>query len=461
MRKKIFISHAQPEDNVFATWLYLKLCSLGYDVWCELESLRAGAYFWDEIDTIIRQETAKFLFVASQASALKRGGIYDEFDFARTIASDNNLERFIFILKIDDAPSNSRIGQHRINSINFENSWATGLRTLLDELESDHIPKENANYDNIASIWKKNINNEFQVVQKDEIYSSNWFPYVQIPTTLNFHKFNIHVPDNTPVWKYKYPVKKFKDYIATFAGCYDFQDEFPKTLIYDAENSIEIPVQGILNGSYETEFISNRDAKVLLQVLFNKAFNQHLNESGLWRYKMASNKLAFWYPKDSLEKDKAKGIKMVGRLKRGKDSYINWHFGISGSSRLLPIPLYVIKSHIFFTENGKKLLPSASIQHKARRKQGKNWWNKQWREKLLHALIPISNENSLIEIRVGEHVSLAFSALPISFISPVTYMDPNDEYLLNEVIAADQENIEDEDFEILNEHDDNVNEESY
>lgn len=460
MRRKIFISHAKPEDNVFATWLYLKLSSLGYDVWCELESLRAGAYFWDEIDTIIRHGTAKFLFVASHASAVKRGGIYDEFDFARTIATDNNLERFIFILKIDDAPDNSRIGQHRINSINFENSWATGLKTLLDELEHDNIPKGDVNYDNTAQLWRNIINNQFRVIQKEELYSSNWFPLTQMPATLNFHKFDVHVPDNTPLWKYKYPAKRFKDYLATFAGCYDFQDEFPKTLIYDAENSVQIPVHEILNGEYNTEFISNRDAKVLLQVLFNKAFNQHLNGSGLWKYKMASNKLAFWYPKDSLEKDKVKGIKLVGRLKRGTDSYINWHFGVSGASRLLPAPLYVIKSHIFFTENGKRLLSSASIQHKARRKQGKNWWNKQWREKLLHALIPISDENHLIQIPVGEHTRLVFSALPISFHSPVTYVDPNDEYLLDEVVAAEHDNIEDEDFQALNDHDENVNEES-
>ncbi len=42
---KIFISHANPEDNYFASWLATKLNLLGYEVWCDTEELKGGEDF--------------------------------------------------------------------------------------------------------------------------------------------------------------------------------------------------------------------------------------------------------------------------------------------------------------------------------------------------------------------------------------------------------------------------------
>ncbi len=38
----IFISHANPDDNVFTRWLALQLVRCGYPVWCDLTRLMGG-----------------------------------------------------------------------------------------------------------------------------------------------------------------------------------------------------------------------------------------------------------------------------------------------------------------------------------------------------------------------------------------------------------------------------------
>jgi len=39
-REAIFISHANPKDNIFTLWLGAKLTSLGYEVWADVLRLQ-------------------------------------------------------------------------------------------------------------------------------------------------------------------------------------------------------------------------------------------------------------------------------------------------------------------------------------------------------------------------------------------------------------------------------------
>ena len=72
-RQMLFVSHANPEDNEFARWLALQLAREGYAVWCDLTKLLGGETFWRDIESSIRQRTAKFLYVLSHTSNVKDG----------------------------------------------------------------------------------------------------------------------------------------------------------------------------------------------------------------------------------------------------------------------------------------------------------------------------------------------------------------------------------------------------
>ena len=59
----MFISHANPEDNLFARWFGLQLTREGYSVWSDITKLIGGETFWAAVEDAIRNHTAKFVFV--------------------------------------------------------------------------------------------------------------------------------------------------------------------------------------------------------------------------------------------------------------------------------------------------------------------------------------------------------------------------------------------------------------
>ena len=254
MRNKIFISHATPDDNEFARWLSLQLIGLGYEVWCDVLKLKGGEDFWADIENEIRTNAIKFLFVLS-ANSNNREGALKELTVAQKTKKMLHPEdhHFIIPLHIDKQLSYDEINIDlvRLNSINFKNSWHTGLLQLLDKLNEDGVPKsDTGNFELVNNLWQNIYLNGRTPIEKEELYSSNWFSIKELPLTLNFHKFSDSIPFKFPMWKCKYPSRKYKDYFATFAGCYDFMEELPKTHNYNSQNSISVNISEILSGEY-------------------------------------------------------------------------------------------------------------------------------------------------------------------------------------------------------------------
>src|SRR6266404_4768498 len=98
-RNMVFVSHANPEDNLFTRWLALRLAREGYPVWCDLTKLLGGEDFWRDIEAAIRGRTAKFLFVLSKTSNQKQGTLM-ELAVARKVGK--NIHDFVIPLRIDD-----------------------------------------------------------------------------------------------------------------------------------------------------------------------------------------------------------------------------------------------------------------------------------------------------------------------------------------------------------------------
>src|ERR1700704_3930110 len=84
-RDVVFVSHANPEDNAFATWLTLRLIREGYRVWCDVVRLKGGDDFWRDIEKAIRERTRKFIFIISKTSNQKHGTL-QELSVASTVA---------------------------------------------------------------------------------------------------------------------------------------------------------------------------------------------------------------------------------------------------------------------------------------------------------------------------------------------------------------------------------------
>lgn len=425
MRNTVFISHATPEDNDFTSWLSLQLVGLGYDVWCDVIKLKGGEDWWQLIEQQIREKTIKFLIVLSTASNNK-DGVLKELAIANKVKKNLEDNNFIIPLHIDSSLSYDDVNVEliRLNSISFKKSWAEGLKTLLEKLEEDNVPKKANDYTLVKSMWENVFMHNKKPIFETETYYSNWFPIVEIPKLLRFHNFKFQTPRNYNYDDLPYPAVKYRDYLVTFAWCYDFMEQLPKTETYSKSESLDIDVEEILSGNYGNSFIQNKEARKLIVRLLNKAFDSALKDKASV-YEM-SGRNSFWIKKGVLEKDKYNKIQLVGKQ---KDKH--WHYGVSGSVKLFPESCFVITSHIWFTSDGINLIPEASKQHASRRKQGKNWWNNDWRNKTI-GFMQYLGDDGLIKLKLGSEEFAIIGVEPILFKSPVKYIDPNIENLPDE-----------------------------
>jgi hypothetical protein len=152
-----------------------------------------------------------------------------------------------------------------------------------------------------------------------------------------------------------------------------------------------------------------------------------------------SGSIGYWIEDDVLKKNKYNKVLLVGTLKEK-----HWHYGISCYAKLVPEPMYVFTSHIFFTKDGHKIIESKAIQHTSRRKQGKDWWNNDWRKKMSAFIKYISNNNDVINVFVGSQAYIIFSSLPLVFKSEITYNIPSKNNLKEETDISNINDIEEE-----------------
>ena len=442
MRNKIFISHATPDDNDFTRWLSLKLIALGYEIWCDLLCLEKGTDFWNTIETEIRDNTYKFLIVQSVTSN-KRDGVLKELAVASKVKKQIEDETFIIPLAIDKNLSYDDINIElvRLNSIDFKSSWAIGLQDLLVTLEEQNVPKNAPDPEKSNLLYKQIFLQGKSVIDKNEIYDSNWFPIISFPNELCFHKFDWRIPKETDIRKLTYPAILYKNYLCTFAWEYDFMEQLPKTETYDSRNTIRIPIDNIFSNNYDSQFISNSECKRLIVQLTNKAFENRMQKKPLRKYQMA-NKYGYWLEKGTLEKDKFNKIMLVGKM---LDK--NWHFGISATAKLYPYKVLMFSSHIFFTSDGKNIIESKDKQHKARRKQGAKWWNNDWRTKLLAFVKYISDDEESFYLEVGSEEKIKIANKPMQFLGKKSYEIPNNKILEDEYEISDLNDLNDFDIE--------------
>src|SRR5205085_5543504 len=99
---------------------------------------------WRDVDNFLRERTCKFLVVLSRMSN-EDDGVLNQLQVASHVSKANNLHDFIIPLRIDDlSPDEYNIQLSRIQPISFDDSWASGLNTLLAKLERDGVRKSDS-----------------------------------------------------------------------------------------------------------------------------------------------------------------------------------------------------------------------------------------------------------------------------------------------------------------------------
>lgn len=451
-RQLLFISHALPEDNEFVLWLAARLRNEGYQVWCELTEIHGGEHFWKKIQPIIRDQAAKFIFVASHIS-IEKEGVRDEWDYARSVGREFTIDDFIIPINLDGVSSNALIGMTGLAMLQFQNSWAAGLKALIRKLQKDGVPKQTDNSPLSVAHW---LNNRYGQQQgfstKEELFFSNWLDFPRLPDAFYIHEYSneeqADVIVNQLRAKQLFPIVQHERFILTFASTLpeisiQNTDGFFGLTSLVAKNVGALQVKEILERTYHAHrFPTTRDASNFLVQLLRQCIHEFLLSVGLKTYSLANKKLSYYYDKESADSpDISIKFDYQGKPKSrqltGKYYEDVWHYGVSFNPRLRPHPCISFKGHLLFSQDGHTIWPDKKKLHAARRSKGKRMYNAAWRDLWLAFLNSLSEDKQAFAVPISMDACLWLPTLPVLFVSDRGYQDPQDNERLAPIDAID------------------------
>ena len=442
LRDKIFISHANPEDNEFARWLTLRLISEGYPVWCDLVRLKGGEDFWRDIEQAVRHRTVKFIYVLSRVSNVKEGPL-QELAVAKAVAREHQLTDFVVPVHIDDLAYNEmNIEIKRLTAIPFEAGWAEGLQQLLEKLDQDSIPKDPSYTPLVAaSWWRDQFSADKGIIEKPEEYLTSWFEIGSLPDEIYFHFFrgkSVFEGDGETEIRPPHPIYNFASGALTFAARDEFEDFMAQGLLIP--DSHRFRVNDLLQGKHARTFADIRQSRNAIVNLLAQGWQRMIENRGLGIHPMANDNWCFYFVKDQVEKDR---LDFTGVDSQPAHRYImgyrtlqtadggrrlrHWHFGLSAKAMVYPTLAFGIRAHVLFSYDGKEIWKSTDRLHRARMSQCRNWWNDDWRDRVLATMNWLAEGEDAISVPLGREALVKVRKAPLLFTSEVSFIEPGDE----------------------------------
>lgn len=424
-RHTIFISHANPEDNNFVLWLQSQLQRLGYEVWSDLARLRAGEVFWDSIESVIRKDAIRVIVVVSETSQ-KKEGVLDEIALAISVERSERIAGFVIPIRIDNTPfSNLRANILRKNVLDFSESWAKGLNSLVSALRRDNVPRTGSSQqlEGMSRWFQQGIRYNGGTSFKPEQLISNRLHIDQLPARIYFLQGTpIHKSaDSDALVPEALPFVLFRGGWLTFLSL----KEVRSLGITGLTSQNILATDELLAGNVS---ISTGLRSFERERLVNRALNSHLQWSLAQRgliYQPESKPPTLYVPRGLVEKDQAifrdmdekvRRRLLVGRSERRQ---LYWHLGMTAQFSIASQHLQ-IRLRVVFTTDGVHGLISADRMRDARRAFCKNWWNDRWRSLELALLAWLANGSESIVVHDGDAGQLLLNAKPQQFEVPVS-----------------------------------------
>ena len=422
MRSVLFISHATPEDNEIAAWLAAKLELHGYCVWVDIKSLDPSSDSWGEMESTIRENTIRFLFVATKHSVLgNRDGIKKELAVADSVRK-KVIPNFIVPLRFDDMSfGDFSVEIIRRQAIDFHGDWAEGLIQLLEYLEKHNIEKTifpSEKIEKTLQRWKDvSTSDKAKVINKTDYYYSNLFP-IKLSNYLYIYN-NLEIEQ---ILKSKHiPYKKIGNCIATLA-CSDCIQQFYGSFVPFEK----LELYNILKSDISIESFSTliKQPHNLCVSLINWNIDNLFFRSGLKKYKATINnqsKNRYYFERGYKSKRAEKS-----RFKSLSGSYRDkfWHYAQSAYYTNFPYEGIIFRAHLLFTDNNNTPI-SDNRQITARRSKGRLFFNNEWRNMLQAAIYSYAEgkDNIVLNLCCNSNV-LIIESRPYTFSSEKGYIEP-------------------------------------
>lgn len=444
LRQNIFLSHATPEDNEFTRWLAGKLVLAGYRVWYDLDRLKGGDYFWNKIESAIRNESVRMIAIVSEASD-KKDGVRNEWDLGVTM--EKQIPGFLIPVRIDGFDfSQLPITIHRKNVIDFHRGWHLGLAQLIDTLKDSQIETTVPSDPAAAKLWLPlQPVDAIEWVDRQEILESNWLRISSLPSAMETTRI-LGAERRIPMTNItrELPWFEYGDQIVGFAPRTDLVAMFKDVVMLVPLSAVD--TESFISGgiTWGNNQVSAFDARNRVATLVRQAWDLRMEKLGLKPYQLSNQKLIWYVPSGLVPKDKVEFLEANGKLRKkqltGNSAKlkVNWHYAISMHSVLDGIRRIELRSHIVFTDSEGRPFESVARMHQLRRRFCKSWWNDRWRGFLRAFLAFAAQGTDTISLPVGGGRSIQIGALPMTFQAPMGLSDlldlnDDDEILLDDV----------------------------
>lgn len=428
-RAALFISHATPEDNAFTLWLGAKLTALGYDVFADVLRLRGGDDWERILENAIRAKAIKVLLVATPHGVQKQG-VRNEITIATQTAKKIGDNQFIVPLRL--APFEAPLQIAHAQYLDFSKGWTYGLSELLALLTELNIPRAGGATN--ADLWHGvQLRDARTVATSPERLVSNWLAVESLPENILFYDFKGGISIGNAqkaIQESPIPVAAFNRGFISFAPLHQLQDYFGPSL--PLECVAERATDDFLEAGWPDLNLAARDARPKFTDLVRRSFDGLFQAKGLKSFEIASGHLAWWPTADhaTLKRlsfawpDGPSGSRqIVGRSnKRG----FHWHYGVTCWARTAPLRHVRVAGRVVFTADGHSPLGDAKRLHRLRRSFCKSWRNDKWRDLLLTFLFWLAEGAALVDVPMGEGVTLRLALPPMIFDAPFGIDTPDD-----------------------------------
>lgn len=443
-RSIIFLSHATPNDNPFASWLSTQLTLSGYEVWTDFERLGGGELFWDTIEEIIRNRAAKVI-VAASGLAQTRPGVLDEIALALSVERNLGLSNFVIPLRIDETSFlDFRANLQRRNILDFHGNWAAGLAQLLKVLEGDRVPSDVKGIaSNVGKIIHDRLQSKLGLTDRADPVSVNWLQVRRWPSAV--YASSLPVPSNQ-IGDYtktlQLPYVQFGDLLLSFASTAALSATLAGV---NASSSGAVATSEFLKGRWsQTPTLKSHIAQRMISNLVRQAWARTARQRNLSAFALASGANCWFLKNGQLEGNKAPFIDREGKRRTkslvgfSQKRSVFWHF----AAELRPLPNHpetlVIKPHVIFSEDGITPLDSAARMHALRRGFCKSWWNDRWCDLIAAFLFFLSEGSDEIGLDAGGG-GIGLSPTMSDFECPVSPLDGANSILTEESTGGDEE----------------------
>lgn len=419
IRDMLFISHAS-EDNDFTSWLALQLAKEGYGVWCDLTKLLGGENWPKEINQALQIRTQKFLFALSKYSNQKHDP-QGELTTAFNIMKKEGIENFIVPLKVDDLEhTKTDYRLQNIQSISFKESWSEGLGQLLRMLERDNIKKHKSFTPNAVNLWWRNYKSTHNAINNtpETLFSNRYQILSHPPSIYAHHVVTIpHVKDFIP-----HIFVPFKQYLISLTESERLCQCFESLKVVKTE---KINISTLLDGTSNL-VENNEQGQYLIARIFNQTLWKGLKIKGLLSFSLASKKICFYFHEGLLphgtviytnNKTLSPRIKLWGETLDEK-----WHWAIRGWFESMPLWHYTIQFHILVSDKTGEVRPAPKRVYF-------RWNNRTWGERLRASMLHLAGDSERIILSLDDDQGICIDKNPLNFISPVTFIEPQPEYI--------------------------------